>query len=72
MNRQIPTNANALTAMLRNILDQLAALNRGAAFSGRVSFGGEIQVGEIVITTTANTVVFTNPATGLTATITLT
>jgi len=57
---------------MRGVDDQLAALNSGRAFAGRVSFGSDIQVGDVLITTTATTVTFTNVKTGASNTLTLT
>ena len=73
MNRQIPTSDQALATMIREMRDDIDKLNRGAQFSGRVSFGSGIQLGNVLITTpTMHTVKFTNVTNGKTATLTLT
>lgn len=72
MNRQIPTADKATEKLLRDILDQLDKLNRGASFAGRVSFGDVIQIGNITITTSGDTVKFQNVQDGKSTTLTLT
>jgi len=72
VNRQIPTADKATEKLLRDILDQLDKLNRGASFAGRVSFGDVIQIGNITITTSGDTVKFQNVQDGKSTTLTLT
>jgi hypothetical protein len=72
MNRQIPALSQLMKTWMQSVDDQLDKLNRGAAFSGRVSFGSGIQIGSVVITTSGDTVTFTNVTDGKHATITLT
>lgn len=72
MNRQIPPVDQQFTKWIQAVNDRLDRLERGAQNAGRVSFSNEVQVGNILITTTGDTVRFTNVQDGKTATITLT
>lgn len=71
MNRQIPPVDQQFTKWIQAVNDRLDRLERGAQNAGRVSFSNQIQVGDILITTGATTVLFQNVQTGASYTITL-
>jgi len=71
MRRQIPTRDNLFQQTLQQMQDQIDNLVRGAQNAGRVSFSNQIQVGDVLITTSGDTVTFLNVTDGKKATITL-
>lgn len=73
MNRQIPTNDQQFKAWVQSVNDTLDKLTRGAQNAGRVSFGPQIQIGNILLTASAtgDTLTLTNVVDGKHLTLTL-
>lgn len=74
--RRIAVADTALADTLRDIFDRLQRLEQGGAIAGRVSFGPEIQIGDVTIRITAGagsqrTVHFINVVSGVESTIVL-
>lgn len=77
--RTIPTEKDALRDLLREVLDRLTALERGGAYEGIISFGPQMQIGDVFVTVTPNPanlpdgrlLTFRNVLTDATDTITL-
>lgn len=77
--RLLSTIDSALRDLFRDILDRLSALERGRGFEGIISFGPQIQIGDVSVTVIPNPanlpngrlLVFRNVLTGAENTITL-
>lgn len=50
--RLLSTIDTALRDLFRDILDRLTALERGGAYEGIISFGSQIQIGDVAVTVT--------------------
>lgn len=74
--RRRPTDREATSAWIRDVADRLEKLENGTGLVGPVSLSSGITIGGIEITVLPTTgdgrkIVFTNPLTGATSTITL-
>lgn len=74
--RKIPGDEDAATALLRDLVRRIEALENGGALRGQVSFDDVIQIGDVLVTIldgvgTQRIIQFKNVLSGATQTIVL-